>query len=84
MSDSMTKDDLRNVLNEVLVAHPSLDPDKHYEQHEWIELQIKKEKRAQERWEKVKVHVLGWGVVGLIGGIGAWVLSHIIGDLTGK
>lgn len=53
----------------------------HQEHHDFVAAWIKKEKREQERWEKVKVHVTGWAIVGMLGGIGIavwyWVKDHL-------
>lgn len=48
----------------------------HIEQHEFIRALILREKRKQERYEKVKTHVIGWAVITTIGSAGyaIWVL----------
>lgn len=67
-----TKDfqELRKVLNN------GITPEDHIEQHEFIRALILREKRKQERYEKVKTHVIGWGVITAIssGGYAIWVL----------
>ena len=49
----------------------------HKEHHEFIEAMIEKERRKQEMWEKVKAHVLGWGIVAIVGGLGTVILKQI-------
>lgn len=54
----------------------------HVEHHQFLETLILREKRKQERWEAIKVHVLGWAIIAAIGSI--WTaaykfwLEHII------
>lgn len=43
----------------------------------FVEAMMLKEQRKQEMWRAVKVHVLGWGIVALVGGLGTFVLTHL-------
>lgn len=59
------------------VNSTTIDPETHKEHHEFIRMCIKREERRQEIWDKVKVHVLGWGFVAAIGLIGKAVYHFI-------
>lgn len=71
----MDKKDFTKIINEVLDSRREKDLS-HSEHHEFIERMIKKEERRQEIWDKVKAQVLGWGIVAIIGSIGAWILGQ--------
>jgi hypothetical protein len=47
------------------------------DESEYVRVLWAREKRAQERWEKIKVHVMGWGIVALVGWIGALALQAL-------
>jgi hypothetical protein len=60
----------------------SIEARLHVEHHQFLETLILREKRKQERWEAIKIHVLGWAILGIIGSIGTaaykfWI-EHII------
>lgn len=48
----------------------SIEARLHVEHHQFLETLIMREKRKQERWEAIKVHVLGWAIIAAIGSIG--------------
>lgn len=45
------------------------------EEHSFVKTLLEREKRKAEMWEKIKVHALGWGLVGFVGWIGKAVLD---------
>lgn len=47
-------------------------------EHEFLKMLIRREQLRAERWEKIKIHVLGWGIVGAVGWLGAVVLDAIV------
>lgn len=73
---SLSKEDVEQIV-EIMNNKSLLTHDEHSHHHDFIEAMIKKEERKQETWQKVKVHVLGWGAIGIIGSIGTWILKHI-------
>ena len=82
---SLTKKETTEALLEALNKRASLDGPTHKHHHDfmtdnmpYMEAFITKEKRKQERWEKIKVHVLGWGIVGIVGGIGTIVVNYFM------
>ena len=77
----ITKEELETILESAIGKIAVIDKETHEDHHNWIKMQIDKEQRAQERWEKIKVHVLGWGIVALIASLGTWVLKHLRIDM---
>ena len=73
----ISKEDLKEVLDASLNELKWVDQATHKEHHSFVESLIEKEHRKQERWEKIKTQVLGWGIMVVVGSIGAWVLNHI-------
>lgn len=51
------------------------------DEHAFLKAWIKREEIRAERWEKIKVHVLGWGVVAAVGWLGSIILDAIIRTL---
>ena len=54
-----------------LQMQTNIDPILHNDRHEWIQLQIDRERHKQERWQKVsdgvKQQVIGWTIISTIG-----------------
>lgn len=48
------------------------------EEHAFLKAWLVREKRAEERWEKIKTHVLGWGVVAFVGWIGTVLFDSVV------
>lgn len=72
MSDN---DKLRKILREELLANSAVEPEAHKEHHDFLKEWIAKEKRKQERYEKVRTQVTGWGIISVLTGIGAAVYN---------
>ena len=66
----MNEDELKNVLHEVLDERSRAYEERHDKHHEFLDVLIAKERAKVARMEKVKTHVIGWGIVTGIGGIG--------------
>lgn len=47
------------------------------DEHAFLKAWIKREEIRAERWEKIKVHVLGWGVVAAVGWLGSSILDSV-------
>jgi hypothetical protein len=47
-----------------------IDPELHEHHHIWLEEEIKEKKQCRENRQKILVHVLGWGAVSMITGLG--------------
>jgi hypothetical protein len=77
---ALTEEDVVALAEAFHARQPSsLAIEVHVEHHAFLEQWIAKEKRKQELYEKVKAHVMGWGIVSLIvatiGGLGATALE---------
>lgn len=54
----------------------------HREHHDFIKTWIEKQKRKEERWDKIKTQVGGWAIVSALGGIGTavWHAAQYLKD----
>lgn len=69
----METEKLKEVLLEVLNENRSVDNKIHERHHRIMDVWIQREERRQERWEKIKVQVYGWGIIGMLGTVGTAV-----------
>ncbi len=74
---------LVELMEQVLDARRRIDADTHAEHHSFVQLLIDERRVRKERWEKVRSHVYGWGIITAITGIGA-SLWHLIEKNFGK
>lgn len=53
----------------------SVSDSEHYDHHRWISAKIERENAARDFYEEMRKHVMKWGAVSLISGIGyaAWL-----------
>lgn len=76
---AMTDEDVQAVVQAIDAAR-AVPHELHWQHHEYIGILIEREKRRAELVEKVKGHVLGWGLVTGIAGLGyavwEWVKTH--------
>jgi len=73
------KQELTEVLSEVLDKHSKIDQEVHTDHHEFIEMLQKREKRRIELWQKFKLSAVGTIATALVGAliwIGKLVLDH--------
>lgn len=68
---SFTREDLVGAINEVLDQRRGEDME-HKEHHAFINMLIEKERRRQDRREKIKTQLMGWGLITFLGGL-AWI-----------
>ena len=45
----------------------------HREHHDFIKTWIERQKRKDERWDKIKTQVGGWGIIAFLSGVGKGV-----------
>ena len=76
--DSLSKNDLRDVVEEVFESRrikieeikesisEALQDHLQADSHQFVKMLMAKEQRKQELWEKTKAHVVGWGSVALL------------------
>ena len=66
----MTEEEMEKVLHKVLDARSRTYAERHEKHHEFLDMLIAEKRVKIARMEKVKTHVIGWGVVTGIGGMG--------------
>lgn len=71
-SPVLTKDDLKEVIDEVMQKHLFSAA------HQFLGSWMLKEQRRNELWEKTKAHLVGWGAVAVI----AFFLNSFWNDLV--
>jgi len=77
----ISSDDLQRIICAMeasLDKRRSVTEDDHHIHHEWITLQIARDKRRALRWEKVSQTVIGWAIIGALSGIGVAVYRVFI------
>ena len=78
-----TREELKRAMQEVLDESRSIEADKHRDHHIWITAKLESEKQSRERWDRIRGSVIGWLIIGVLGGIGMAVW-HWIGSLLGR
>ena len=73
---------LRIILREELQHLTYIDPQEHAADHVWIGHERRKTARRAETVEKIKQHVIGWGLVVGLAGLGRVVYIYTIESLT--
>jgi len=71
----MEKSELVEALREVLHENRTIIDEIHQEHHDYIALLLKREQRKEERWEKIKTQVFGWGAISFLSAIGLAVYN---------
>lgn len=66
---------LARVLDEALNKRARIDPDLHQTHHDYVARLIDRDRIRAERWEKLRLHVYGWGAISAIGG-----LVYLVGE----
>jgi len=64
----LSKDDIKNAINEVLTERDRIDAISHADHHQFIAILMSERKLAIERNEAIKKKVYGWGIISAIGG----------------
>ena len=71
----MTRDELKQVMEEIFEERARVDAVTHGIHHAWLEARIESEKARKELFQKVTIAVVQWSVLGII----AWCWSYITG-----
>ena len=80
---NLTKEDIRDTINEVLNERARIDEQTHVRHHHFIDMQIEEYERKKRLREDVTKQVVGWGVVVALGAIGSAVYAIVTGVKTG-
>ena len=75
---NITKDDLKEIVDFAMERHL------HSDSHAFVQTLMEKERRKQELWDKAKAHVLGWGLVAVLGYFIVQGWEHIVAILKGN
>ena len=64
-----SKEDIKEILAEVLESRDNADCEKYKEQHRWIEQQIERDKARKEMYKTITTVILQWSIPLIIGGL---------------
>lgn len=64
------KDEIVQAVKQAIKETRSIEDNSHKAQHEWISMQIEREKRAQISRQKIKDQLLGWAIIAALSAIG--------------
>lgn len=79
---TLTKEDVRDVVNEVLDERTRVGEPKHTDHHQFMQMQIERYEAKKRLRESVKKQVIGWGVIVALGGIGTAVYSLVMNAVS--
>lgn len=68
---------LKQVLTAIFDERGKLDTEQHQKHHAFIDVLIEREQKKSQLWENIKTQVLGWGIIGVAGGLGAWLANRL-------
>jgi hypothetical protein len=75
---------LESALGRVLDSRKRVDEETHRVHHEYVARCIDRDRKREKRWEQLRVHILGWGAISVIGSIiyslGDWI-KHVVINL---
>lgn len=69
---SFSKEELKEVLEEVFAERAKIDAETHGDHHAWINERIEAEKARKEMCREIAKAVAQWSVLGLLGGVLFW------------
>ncbi len=72
------QDEMITAFNLALDKRNRLDGETHHHHHEFIAELIEARKVKRERWEKIRIQVMGWGIVAALGSIGTAVYHTFV------
>jgi len=67
----MSEEKLRHIIRDELASRSRIDCEVHDEHHRFIAEYIEECQARRERWEAIQRQVLGWGIIAVVGSIGA-------------
>lgn len=77
MEDQRLVDAVVKAVTQALDDRGTIEKSLHRKHHDYIDVLLVREQRRAERWESIKAHVYGWGIITAITGIGALVWNYI-------
>ena len=77
MTSFVTREDLREILEEIFEARARIDSETHAEQHEWLRERIKVEKDRHEFYKEGVKICLQYSIPVILGAVYFWFKEHI-------
>ncbi len=75
----LTKEDVRDAVNEAIQQHMAIDAEIHAKHHNLLERLIEQQDRRMRFYDRVKQQVAGWGVITMLGAIGYMTYEYFVG-----
>lgn len=76
---TITRDDIKQVMDEILAEHTVVSSMEHAEHHTWLHEHINAEKARKEVYWEITKTVTQWGVLGILGAMGYWIQKLHVG-----
>jgi len=73
---TLNKEDLREILEEILDARSHTDSQEHSEQHEWIRARIQSEQDRQEFYREAIKTLIQWSLPAIAAAVWYWLQGH--------
>ena len=73
---NLNKEDLKDILEEILDARSHTESEEHAEQHEWIRARIKAEKLRQDFYREAVKTLIQWSLPVVAGAVYYWLQGH--------
>jgi hypothetical protein len=73
---SISKDELKQILEDIFEARAKMDSEEHAEQHEWLRIRIQAEKDRQEFYKEGLKIILQWSIPAIGGALWYWMQGH--------
>lgn len=77
----MSEDKFREIVEQALEDRSRIDCQQHLQHHEFLAEFIQEQRIKRERWEAIQRQVLGWGIIAIVGTVGAIVAKKFGVDL---
>lgn len=73
----MNREDIISAIEEALEGRRHVSEKEHHDHHEFIKVMIEKERRRQERWDRIKTQTIGWSITSIMTALGAAVVFWV-------
>lgn len=72
----VNKEEIKEILEELLILRSLVDSEEHSEQHEWIKARIQSERDRQAFYREAVKTLIQWSLPVVAGTVWYWVQSH--------
>lgn len=73
---TINKEELKEIVEEILGAHPHISSTEHSEQHEWIAARIQSERDRQAFYREAIKTLIQWSLPAVAGATWYWLQGH--------